>query len=462
MKQTYKYVQFLIILVATIVGGCKKFVEVPPPENQLVSENAFSDDKTADATMAGLYSIMNAYNYQFGNVLSSFMPAFGADEFYYALSTTTFDEFKNDALTADNSYVNSFWESSYSLIYHANAVMEGLQESTGLTPSVKDQLMGEAKFVRAFCYFYLANQFGDVPLILNTDYKVNTVMPRTERTKIFDAIVADLKDAQQLMGSDYVSAERIRPNKAAATTLLARTYLYLEKWNEAETEATKVISDPKYQLLDDLNAVFLKNSQEAIWQLQSVNTSTTGVNTWEGFNIVPSAPTGRAYYNLYDELVSAFEPGDRRFTDWTKSYVTGGNTYYFPYKYKIRTASPVQEYSMVIRFAELYLIRAEAYAQQNEPDEARDDLDVIRKRAGLEELPLGSEKDQLLGAVAQERRVELFGEWGHRWLDLIRTGKAIEVLTPLKPSITKNDLLYPIPRSARRTNVFLTQNEGYN
>lgn len=462
MKQTYKYVQFLIILIATVAGGCKKFVEVPPPENQLVSENAFSDDKTADATMAGLYSIMNAYNYQFGNVLSSFMPAFGADEFYYALSTATFDEFKNDALTPDNSYVNSFWENSYSLIYHANAVMEGLQESTGLTPSVKDQLMGEAKFVRAFCYFYLVNQFGDVPLILNTDYKVNTVMPRTEGTKVFDAIVADLTDAQELMGSDYVSSERIRPNKAAATTLLARTYLYLGKWNEAETEATKVISDQKYQLLDDLNAVFLKNSQEAIWQLQSVNTSTTGVNTWEGFNIVPSTPTGRAYYNLYDELVSAFEPDDKRFTDWTKSYVTGGKTYYFPYKYKIRTASPVQEYSMVIRFAELYLIRAEAYAQQNKPDEAREDLNTIRERAGLEELPLGSDEDQLLAAVAQERRVELFGEWGHRWFDLIRTGKAIEVLKPLKPNITKNDLLYPIPRPARRTNVFLTQNDGYN
>ena len=117
---------------------------------------------------------------------------------------------------------------------------------------------------------------------------------------------------------------------------------------------------------------------------------------------------------------------------------------------------------MVIRFAELFLIRAEAYAQQGKLDEAKGDLDEIRQRAGLTVLPSGLTKDQLRAATAQERRVELFGEWGHRWFDLIRTGKAIEVLKPIKPTITDNDLLYPIPRPAMRTNPNLTQNNGYN
>ncbi|MEP7080153.1 MAG: RagB/SusD family nutrient uptake outer membrane protein, partial [Ginsengibacter sp.] len=173
-------------------------------------------------------------------------------------------------------------------------------------------------------------------------------------------------------------------------------------------------------------------------------------------------PTGRAYYNLYDVLVNAFEPGDARFANWTKSYVTGGVTYYFPYKYKIRTAAPVQEYTMVIRFAELFLIRAEARAQQNKLGDARDDLDAIRERATLADLPTGLSKDQLLAATAQERRVELFGEWGHRWFDLIRTGKAIQVLSSIKSSISQNDLLYPIPLPAMRTNPNLVQNPGYN
>lgn len=463
MKHIHQYQQYILIaFLSTLFLGCKKFVEVPPPENQLVSENAFADDKTADATLAGLYSRMNAFNYQFGNVLSSFMPAFGADEFHYAFSNTYFDEFKNDDLTPDNSYVNTFWESSYSYIYQANAVMEGIQKSKTLSENTRNQLLGEAKFVRAFCYFYLVNRFGDVPLILNTDYKVNTVMPRTEKSKVYDAIIKDLTDAQSMMSSDYVGTERIRPNKQAATTLLARTYLYLSKWDLAETEATKVITDPKYKLLDNLNDVFLKNSEEAIWQLQSVNKSTAGVNTWEGFNIVPFSPTGRSYYNLYDDLVNAFEPGDARKADWTKTYETGGETFYFPYKYKVRTATPVQEYSMVIRFAELYLIRAEARAQQDNLDGARDDLDKIRERADLDDLPMNLNKEQMLAATAQERRIELFGEWGHRWFDLIRTGKAIEVLKPLKPNIDQHDLLYPIPRAAMRTNPNLVQNEGYN
>lgn len=463
MKLFKKYNQyFLMLLVGASIISCKKFVEIPPPENQLVSENAFSDDKTADATVAGLYSIMNAYNYQFANALSSSMPAFGADEFYYAFSVSSFDEFKEDELTPDNSYVNSFWESPYAYIYHANAIMEGLEKSTKVSPATKNQLMGEAKFIRGFLYFYLVNRFGDVPLILNTDYKVNTVMPRTEKAKVWESVINDLKDAQGLLSNEYISSERIRPNKAAATTMLARAYLYQQKWDLAEAEATKVIDDPKYKLLDDLNSVFLKNSEEAIWQLQSVNTSTRGVNTWEGFNIVPFSPTGRAYYNLYDVLVNAFEPGDLRKANWTKTYVTGGKTYYFPYKYKIRTSTSVAEYSMVLRFAELFLIRAEARAQQEKLDDAKADIDQIRERADLVPLADGLNKAQTLAAIARERRVELFAEWGHRWFDLIRTGKAIEVLSPLKPDIDLHDLIYPIPRSAMRTNPNLEQNEGYN
>src|SRR5690606_36127657 len=140
-----------------------------------------------------------------------------------------------------------------------------------------------------------------------------------------------------------------------------------------------------------------------------------------------------------------FEPGDARMANWTKTYVTGGKTFYFPYKYKIRTAATVQEYSMVIRFAELYLIRAEARAQQNKLDDARDDLDKIRQRAGLNKLPATLNKEQVLEATFQERRVELFVEWGHRWYDLIRTGKAVEVLKPIKTGIDQNNLLFPIP-----------------
>lgn len=180
MKQhTYK----LIILICTLLFliSCKKYVQIPPPQNQLVSELVFADDQTANATLAGLYTSYNSYNGQFANVNGSFLPAMGADEFYYAFSVADYDEFRSADLSTGNSRVNSFWEAPYSLIYHANAILEGLAKSTGVTAASKQQFRGEAKFLRAFNYFYLVNYFGDVPLILNTDYKLSTEIMNTEK-----------------------------------------------------------------------------------------------------------------------------------------------------------------------------------------------------------------------------------------------------------------------------------------
>lgn len=458
MKQSIIYFSFL--LGAISFTSCKKYVEIDPPQNQLVSELVFKDDQTANAAVTGIYSRMNAYNGGL-SVNGSFLPGFGANEFYYAFSVADYDEFTDNSLTPGNGRVNSFWEGPYALIYQANAVIEGLSTSEKITPVVKKILMSEAKFLRGFFYFYLVNYFGDVPLVLNTDYKVNTLLPRDSKDKVWASIINDFKDAQSNLSPTYSSSERIRVNQGAASTMLARAYLYTEKWDLAETEATKVIQNPQYKLLPDLNKVFLKGSQEAIWQLQTINTSTTGVNTWEGFSIVPFSPTARGYYNLTYDLLNSFEANDYRKRDWTNTYITGGVTYSYPYKYKIRTKSPVEEYVMVLRLAEVYLIRAEARAQQGKLSLAKDDVDAIRLRANLTALPANLSKAQMLSAIEQERKVELFLEWGHRWFDLRRTGRALTVLAPFKPNLTATDLWYPIPQTARNSNPNLTQNDGY-
>lgn len=445
-----------------LAGACKKYVDIPLPQNKLVADLVFANDKTADAAMAGLYSEMNAYNSQFANLIANFMPAFSADEFHYAFSFGSYDEFKNNSLSPSNTYVNRFWEPVYSYIYHSNAILEGLDRSDNLSASLKDQIRGEALFMRAFCYFYLVNYFGDVPLITTTDIRVNNTMPRTPKAEVWDAIINDLKNAQQLLPDAYPGGERTRANKAVATALLARSYLYTEQWDKAETEAGKIIGNSMYKLLADLSQVFLKNSQEAIWQLQSVNTSTSGVNTWEGFGLVPVVAGGRAYYVTDNTFTDEFETGDQRLTNWVGSFVLSGVTYHYPYKYKVRTGSPVKEYSMVLRVAEQYLIRAEARAQQNKLSESLADVDSIRVRAGLDPLPNNLGKEDILLAIEKERRIELFAEWGHRWLDLKRTGRALAVLGPKKPDLTEDDLLYPIPKAAMNTNPNLVQNQGYN
>jgi hypothetical protein len=271
-------------------------------------------------------------------------------------------------------------------------------------------------------------------------------------------MIADLLDAQTLLGANYPTAERTRVNNAAATALLARVYLYTQQWSKAETEATKVITDTKYSLLSDLNSVFLKNSNEAIWQLQTVNTSTAGVNTWEGFSIVPANATTAPLYKFYPNFMATFEANDKRKAAWTKTFTNTSGTIDYPVKYKVRTGTPVTEYSMTLRFAELFLIRAEARAQQDKLDLAIADLTTIRSRAGLLALPLLMTKAEVLAAVEKERKLELFGEWGHRWFDLKRTGRAMAVLTPIKPTLAITDLLYPIPLAALNTNPNLVPN----
>lgn len=117
---------------------------------------------------------------------------------------------------------------------------------------------------------------------------------------------------------------------------------------------------------------------------------------------------------------------------------------------------------MVMRLAEQYLIRAEARIQQGKLDDGRNDLDAIRHRAGLPNLSTSLTQPALLLAVEQERKVELFAEWGHRWFDLKRTKRADAVLGPIKGANWQStDTLYPIPSDAIRTNANLTQNEGY-
>lgn len=462
MKRNYI---LLSLLLLTGLSSCKKFVETIQPRNELAADLVFTDDKTATAAMVGLYSNMNSFNYFYANVLMNYLTAMQADDMYYYTGFENYDVFLKNTLLPSSQYVQSMWNDQYSYIYHANSCIEGLTEATALTPSVKDQLLGEAYFMRAFLHFYLVNMYGDVPLITNTDYVANGVKPREKTAAVYDQIIKDLKEAKSLMADNYPTGNRVRPNKAAATALLARVYLYTKQWSLAETEATEVLGNSQYALLKDLNAVFLGNSREAIWQLMPVNTA-LGRNTWEGFTSTPATPTGTPLFRLdTTNLIKKFEANDLRLTNWTGfRKLSSGATVYFPYKYKIRTnnGAALTEYSMVMRLAEQFLIRAEARVQQDKLDDGRADLDSVRIRAGLTALPTSLDKSALLLAVEQERKVELFVEWGHRWFDLKRTGRSNAVLQPIKSANWQaTDTLYPIPSDARKTNIHLSQNDGY-
>lgn len=451
---------FLSFFLANILMSCEP-LEVDPPNYELTSDLVFNDDATAEAAILGLYSNMVADNgfasggYQSVTVLSGL----AGDEFTSNTGTVEFNEFWNNSILPTNSWVQySLWNTGYTRIYHSNSILEGLDNSPTISEPLKNQLEGEARFLRAFFYFYLVNMFGDIPLVLETDYNENKTAPRESVDKVYEQIINDLSISQDLLTDDYgfSSNERIRVNKWAAKALLARVYLFQGEWSKAESESTDIIDQEGLFKLEPHDKVFLKDSKEAIWQLFPV---ASGYNTREGATFLPLGANPN-FISLTESLVEAFEEGDQRKENWIGELHTSERTHFYPSKYKVRWGSDLLEYSMVFRLAEQYLIRAEARAEQEKIDPALLDLNVLRERSGLEEIT-EMEKGALLQVIYHERRTELFSEWGHRWFDLKRTGRADEILSPIKPHWTPQMSLFPIPQVELQNNPNMYQNPGY-
>ena len=234
--------------------------------------------------------------------------------------------------------------------------------------------------------------------------------------------------------------------------------MYRKDWISAESESSEIINSGIYSINTDLSNVFQISSNETIWQLRPVNPSR---NTWEGNVIIPSSNGTTPTYLLTDALMSSFEPGDLRKINWTRSRTFSGQTFYYPFKYKVRTGPTLLEYYVVFRLAEIYLTRSEARVMQSNLQGAKDDLNIIRQRSGLPITSASSASDILLG-IEQERKIEYLSEWGHRWFDLKRTNRANTIIGSLKPlTWQQTDALWPIPKSQLNLNPSLTQNPGY-
>lgn len=442
---------FVAFFLLIAFCSCEKFVELGPPPTQTIQDDVFKTDATATSAILGIYS-----GQPYPNLVIPYSGYTGmtADDVKFSTVDVLLDEFKTNSISVTNGLNNNVWFYSYMQIKNINYAISGLSKSTTITPSVKDQLMGEAKAQRAFIYFYLVNLYGDVPMPVDDDANAAASLPRTPSEQVWAQIITDLTEAQTLLPAAYQGTFRARINKWAATTLLARVRLYRKEYADAEALATQVINSTTYSL-PATELAFVNNSNETIWQIAN----TTGVSTF-GANYLAAAgsiPT----YTLYDTLYRSFETGDRRRTNWTGTTTVGSTTYYFVNKYKVRSGTG-NEYNIVLRLAELYLIRAEARAQQNNLSGAKADLDVIRTRAGLSAVSSSLTQAQMLLAIEQERKVEMFGEWGHRWLDLKRTNRANTVIGGQKPTTWQpTDVLYPVPQQQRDVNANLTQNLGY-
>jgi hypothetical protein len=454
-----------------LLTGCNKLLDAGSPSNKVITAQVYTSDSLAQASLIGIYFKMMEGFGAFNGFMSRY-PGLSCDDLSRTSVLIDDQPFLINTLTIDNNTVGTTWANSYTYISQCNDAIIGLTGNRSITPTLRDQLLGEAYFLRTFSYFYLVNLFGDVPLIVSTDYTNNIKTPRTAISEVYDQMIADLTESQSFLSDTYATTPdfptaRVRVNRLAAKALLARIYLYREQWAEADAVATDVIESGIYQLETDLQQTFRYNSKEAILQFMPV---ALAYNTAEGGFFVPLVPNGRPAFTLSDSLLKYLEPGDLR-QGWIRTVTVTGKQYRSPYKFKQNTAtSPREEYNMVLRLAEQYCIRAEARARLNRLPEAVNDLNAIRKRAGLKDLPTISTQNQVLAAVEQECRIEFFAEWGHRWFDLKRwPARAIngkkridEVMSALRPDTWKpTAALWPIPGIERIRNHALIPNPGY-
>lgn len=451
---------FIWAVLFILFCSCDSFTQTDMPASEFNADAVFEEINTAEAAINNVFAQIRDNGMLTGKTggMSREIGLYTDELTWYGNSAQSSADFYTNSLMPSHPTLATWWDNSYSQIYAANAVIQGLAASP-LKQEDKDRLTGEAKFARAFLHFYLSQLFGDIPYITATDYRLNSTVKRLALSEVYLKITDDLQQAVVLLPEQYSDPARTLPNSYAASALLARVCLSQGNWALAAENASRVLNNTEtYPWTTELNDVFLKESATTIWQYAPRSaTRNTDDGTTFIFNTAPPVAVA-----LTNDLVAAFEEGDQRKEKWIRSRANATSTFYHAYKYKkTGSSTPQSEFTIVLRLAEMYLIRAEARARQGELSSAKEDLNTIRNTAGLANTT-ASTQDEILQAILRERRVEFFTEFGHRFLDLKRFGALDQVLTSKKASWQATDRLLPIPQRELTLNPNLEpQNSGY-
>ena len=484
-----KYNLIAIALLGFSFSSCSDFLEQNPQTD--LSENDFY--KTADDILSavnGVYSSLQEGDiygnwYVFGEIPSD------NTRNQLSGSVTTQNEFDQFYIDTQNSMIANFWKAAYKVINRTNTVLgriDGIEINTELANRYKL----ECKFIRALMYFNLVRVYGDVPLVLKEiSISESYDILREPKENVYNQIIADLKEAQDLPVS-YSTAEDGRATQGAAKALLADVYMTLHKYAEAETILAEIINSGRYSLLENtpgsLNIDGYKNvfspvnhnSKEGIFEIQFLkggygegsNYANNFAPENSGTNVVAVGGTGGNNIPEMD-IYNAYEEGDLR-RDFSMSlgyYDNRKNNEWVESRYVCKFMDvPYQNNDAsnnypVIRYADVILMYAEALNQNGKTAEACKYLNMTRRRGfgyqTTETSPVDlqtTDKAQFALMVEQERRVELAFE-NHRWFDLIRTGRAVEVMKSKGFSLNETNLICPIPQKQIDVNPKLTQND---
>jgi hypothetical protein len=483
-----------LIVSATSLGSCKKFLDSKPVSATSVTE-FYKTTADFEQALVGAYAGM-AQVYQ-GNGYFSLLTDLHSDNTSELVLGGDGNEAKMDidrfTLTADNEHVTAFWQNSYTLIARANAILKSIDASP-LDQSAKDEYTGQAKALRALSYFNLVRLYGDVPLVTEpvTDIDASYKVGRSSVDDVYAQIIADLSASETLLPASYDASMTGKITKGAAESLLGEVYLTRKQYAEAVAEFKKVVDGNQYALLSNYADLFKASNQgnaESILMAQyKTGEAYLGSNLPNHFAPTGSegalTATGGSYgFNQpTEDIANAYAAGDVRRNNIADGY-TNADGVYVPAKY-IRgyverevgngyLDSGADWY--IIRYADVLLMYAEALNEVNNGpnSSAYTALNLVRNRAGL----LNSSAltyDAFKADVYEQERLESPFE-GRRWFDLVRTGRALTVLnskvsTPgsgstigISAPIQESQLLYPIPLIVVTTSSpAIKQNPGYN
>ncbi len=440
--------------------ACESLIEVDYPTNQLGTTQVFEDVQTSNAALARLYASLRDRSVISGDGYVGTGPTLGlyTDDLDY-FSTSAESQYIMDIslnqLQETNTVIKSIWDASYQQIYYANSIIYGAENSVVLSVNDKKRIRGEAILVRSLVYFYLQQLFDDIPYTTSLNYEYNRNISKTDATALLEQLETDMTEAVGLLEEDYRNVERIYPNRKVAQLLLARIYLTVHKYEQAEQIARAILQSPLYEFEEDIHEVFHKSGKHVLWQIKP-QISGDAVREATFYYFIDSAPRGCA---LSQTLIDSFSDDDLRKEVWMAEVTFNENSWYRPYKYKNRSNN-TNEYSIVFRLEEIYFIMAEALAKQNRFDEALPYLNATRVRAGLTAFSSLS-GEAFTEEFLTEKRREFFTESGHRFLDLKRWGRLNE-LSRVKPNWEDYKKVWPLPQNELLLNPNLyPQNTGY-
>lgn len=487
MKTIRSLVSFAILFIA---ASCSKdyFDRYPtdrPAENSFYTDEVSIKQVLNDA----YYSLRASYRYYF---------AFGdlaADGVYNSKfnNSSAHITINESNVVADNMIISATWDSAYATISRTNLVLENIENIT-ISDELKAQYVNEAKFLRGLMYFNLVRIYGDVPLVLKDIKTPEEALSysREPVAKVYEQIIADLTAAEQLPAAYTVNQDIGRATRWAAKGILAKVYLTLKRYNEANTKLLEVIASPvgaganNYHLLGNYADVFdatKPNNAEVIFAVQYA----TGFDPVQGNPFVQDAfanedigtgilKRGTGTFLMTEELSGLFADNDTR--KQTTNRLDGSRrSYVFTTKYYDEEMSSRLDAGndwIVLRYADIDLMYAEVQNELGTPSNAYPYLSAVRERAGLTTSnQLENDQVAMRAAIDQERRVELACE-GHRWFDLLRTGKVREVMNAHfnsglsddeignGNSVEEYELLFPVPRYQVNLNPGkIKQNPGY-